>query len=162
MRTYLILLILLSLIACGTAKYTSEVNNKYKPITKFKAGSLAPIGSDTADFLQYNFIDHKDKYIGKKFAAFMVDMKLNVHDVTCTPIYYDRQYCDKVHMYFYNTGYVRNGVEFYLVITFQEKFIYKELDDICIKNNRIWSKEQYEYLKDKVIKDIVLGDSRQW
>lgn len=155
-------LILLTSISCGTAKYTSEVNIKYKPITKFKTESFAPIGSDTADFLQYNFIDHKDKYIGKKLAAFMIDLKLNVHDATCTPIYYDQKYCDAIDIHFYDFGYVRNGVVFYLVIIFQEKFIYKELNDICIKNNQIWSKEQYEYLKGKVIKDIVLGDSRKW
>jgi len=162
MKTHLIPLILLTLMACGTAKNTSVVNNKYKPITKFKADPLAPVGSDTADFLQYNFIDHKDKYIGKKFAALMADMKLNVISITFVPIYDDGDYSEAVRLDFYDIGYFRNGLKFYLIITFQEKFKFMELYDISLKTNQGWSKEQYEYLKEKVIKDIKMGDSRRW
>jgi hypothetical protein len=151
-------------MACSSVQNISRLNNQYKPLSTFKVDSLAPVGSDTADYLKYNFIEHKDKYIGKTFEQVMKEVKLDVYFCTIQPIYYDRKYCEDVLIRFYNPYLTerRKGVTYYLVITFKDKFDYKELDEIQRKDNFLWSKSQYDFLKKRVVKDIILGDSRDW
>ena len=162
MKSLLIPILLLALFSCNSLRNTSEVNDQYKPLKKFKPLKDAEIGSDTADYLTYNFITNKEKYIGKSFAAFMKDLKMSIVSIYFTPIYFDRKYCESIRLNFFIPEIRNRGVQYYLYINFKDKFIYSELDSIQIKDQDAWSESQFNYLKDKIIKDIVIADSRNW
>ena len=55
----------LALFSCKSYKPASE-NPNYKPLEYF--------GTDTLAFYKYNFEEHKDFYIGKKFSVLINDM----------------------------------------------------------------------------------------
>lgn len=150
------------LIGCGNIRTTSRVNDQYKPLSSFKVDSLAPLGSDTADYLYHNFVVHKDKYIGKPFEVLMKDLKLEIHSISFLPIYHHRKYCENITLNFWDPYRVKDGVKFYLSVYFDEKFIYKELYEIYRSDKFVWSKNQYSFLKKRIVKNTVLGDSRTW
>ncbi|MBQ6962485.1 MAG: hypothetical protein IJP79_02080 [Paludibacteraceae bacterium] len=60
-----ILMLALALFSCKSYKPASE-NPNYKPLEYF--------GTDTLAFYKYNFEEHKDFYIGKKFSVLINDM----------------------------------------------------------------------------------------
>lgn len=150
------------LIGCGNIRTTSRVNDQYKPLSSFKVDSLAPLGSDTTDYLYYNFIVHKEKYVGKPFEALMKDLRLEIHSITFVPIYYHRRYCEEIRLNFKNPYIVKDGVKYNIIVLFADKFEYKELDDIYRNDKFIWSKKQFYYLKNRVVKNIFITDSRTW
>lgn len=164
MKKLILSLLILSFVACHKEIYRSRVNPNYKPLTQFKTDSVAPMGSDTADYLHYNFIDHKDKYIGEKFSKLIRDLKINITQGITAPNFYDPKYYNDINLYFYDISYagIKNGIEYYLYIRFQDKFACKEFDNIQRKSNLLWNKEHYEFLKNKIVIDVVLGDSRNW
>ena len=162
MKTILLPILFLALFSCNSLKNTSEVNDQYKPLKKFKPLKDAEIGSDTADYLTYNFVTHKEKYIGKPFEALVKDLKIEIVVIYFTPIYFDREFCDNIIIKFYNPKYIRKGVEYYLDVSFKDKFNYAKLDSIQWKDQYAWSETQFNYLKEKIVSRIGLGDSRNW
>ena len=162
MKTILLPILFLALFSCNSLKNTSEVNDKYKPLKKFKPLKDAEIGSDTADYLTYNFITHKEQYIGKPFYALVKDLKITISKILITPIYFDRAYCNNITILFYSPTIDKKGVEYYLDITFNEKFNYAELNNIQNIIPNSWSKLHFNFLKDRTIQNIIVGDSRNW
>ena len=61
-----ILLLLVSVVSCKTSQKIKSENPNYKPLEYF--------GTDTLAFYKYNFEEHKDFYIGKKFSVLINDM----------------------------------------------------------------------------------------
>ncbi len=162
MKTIVFPFLIFLLIGCGNIRTTSRVNDQYKPLSSFKVDSLAPLGSDTTDYLYYNFIVHKEKYVGKPFEALMKDLRLEIHSITFVPIYYHRRYCEEIRLNFKNPYIVKDGVKYNIIVLFADKFEYKELDDIYRNDKFIWSKKQFYYLKNRVVKNIFITDSRTW
>jgi len=162
MKTIVFPFLIFLLIGCGNLRTTSRVNDQYKPLSSFKVDSLAPLGSDTTDYLYYNFIVHKEKYVGKPFEALMKDLRLEIHSITFVPIYYHRRYCEEIRLNFKNPYIVKDGVKYNIIVLFADKFEYKELDDIYRNDKFIWSKKQFYYLKNRVVKNIFITDSRTW
>ena len=64
-RVIFILMLALALFSCKSYKPASG-NPYYKPLEYF--------GTDTLAFYKYNFEEHKDFYIGKKFSVLINDM----------------------------------------------------------------------------------------
>ncbi len=150
------------LIGCGNLRTTSRVNDQYKPLSSFKVDSLAPLGSDTTDYLYHNFVVHKDKYVGKPFETLMKDLRLEIHSITFVPIYYHRRYCEEIRLNFKNPYIVKDGVKYNIIVLFADKFEFNDLWAICKKDSLIWSKNQYKFLKNRAIKNIFITDSRTW
>ena len=162
MKSLLIPILLLALLSFNSLKNTSEVNDQYKPLKKFKPLKDAEIGSDTADYLTYNFITHKEKYIGKPLGTLIKDLRINIVGIYFMPIYFDRAHCENIRINLYSQIHVRKGVEYILYIEFKEKFNYKELYQCQYEDNFDWGEKQFLFLKDKIIKNIVISDSRNW
>ena len=162
MKKLIIPLLLLSLVACNRGLYRSKVNPGYKPLSAFKVDSINIVGSDTADFLNYNFGHHKDKYIGKPFKVLVNDLRPNIYQVTTRQPPYDRGFFNEINIYFHDIGYDKKGVYYDLVVVFQDKLLTKEYRIIENNYDYTWNKTKYDYFKNLIIKDIVVSDSRTW
>ena len=92
----------------------------------------------------------------------MKDLRLEIHSITFVPIYYHRRYCEEIRLNFKNPYIVKDGVKYNIIVLFADKFEYKELDDIYRNDKFIWSKKQFYYLKNRVVKNIFITDSRTW
>ena len=161
MKTFILPLAFLALISCNSLKNTDKTSDKYKPLKKFKQEQGAELGSDTANYITYNFIDRKEKYIGKPFRTLIKDLKIPIISTYFTPIYFDRAFCEEIQINFFIPE-AKKGIRYFLYVQFRDKFNYRELDLLNRNDNYIWSDSQFNYLKDKLIKDLIIGDSRNW
>lgn len=162
MKTIVFPFLIFLLIGCGNIRTTSRVNDQYKPLSSFKVDSPAPLGSDTTDYLYYNFVVHKDKYVGKPFEALMKDLRLEIYSITFVPIYYHRRYCEEIRLNFKNPYIVKDGVKYNIIVLFAEKFEINDLYERRKIDGIIWGRNQYKYLKNRAIKNIFITDSRTW
>lgn len=83
MKKIIITPILIILLAsCGTFKHSSKVNPNYKQLSTFKSNTITIIGADTAEYLKYNFIENKDRYIGKKLESVLNDVNIKIESIS--------------------------------------------------------------------------------
>jgi hypothetical protein len=166
LRKTLIFVLLLSLVACSREMYKSRVNKVYKPLSVFKADTAKmQLGADTADYIKYNFIQNKHNYIGKKFKYLAKDLKLDFFEVRISDEYYDRAHIHSLTFYFFDRYWVRKGVYYDLIILFQDKLSVGEYELLENNNNTwnfTWNKSKYNFFKNRIIKDIIMSDSRAW
>ena len=112
----------LALFSCKSYKPASE-NPNYKPLEYF--------GTDTLAFYKYNFEEHKDFYIGKKFSVLINDMgnksivlpdhrysKVHMEDVMSSAnvflepfgngLFYFKDFTEYVNVRFYEGSYLKS------------------------------------------------------
>lgn len=167
-RVIFILMLALALFSCKSYKPASG-NPYYKPLKEFKGDTLA--------YFNYNFKEHKDFYIGKKFSVLFNDVEDN------PKVEFSPRYVKELKKKIVKGTYVYTEPEKYrqafkalpleergkkpryyddIYVYFEEdKTIDAETDMACWKEKRVKSKDDDEFLYkmatcilDCVIKDV--------
>ena len=130
-RAIFILMLALALFSCKSYKPASE-NPNYKPLEYF--------GTDTLAFYKYNFEEHKDFYIGKKFSVLINDMGYkSIADPNQEIVKQGEKYVVASRIYLEPFG-----VGLYSLKDFSEKVIVYYDEDSCLK-----LKDFYEFKRKK-------------
>lgn len=176
---YLIAVILLSVLPSCQSYKPASGNPYYRPLEKFKG--------DTVAYFNYNFKEHKDFYIGKKFSVLYNDVEHNAKVLPNSkprknykssiivgtflytePEIYRQQRRERGH----DTTMIEHFCDYDLKVYFDENSYPNEQEySLCWKNVRAKIKKQEDFyiglsscLSDCLIKDIdfVRIDMRFW
>lgn len=154
-----ILLILVSLLAlsCHVSRNVSEhqsrINTEYK--------SLGAFASDTVAYVQHNFIDNKDAYIGKKLPALLNDLEPEINGFNYTSTL-QVGLIKGINLFFTiqrTQGYpFPEDKEFVILrINFEETIIVDPLIEVARGKGDGLHPEQIAYLKNCIIEDVIIG-----
>ncbi len=161
-----ILLLLVSVVSCKTSQKIKSENPNYKPLEYF--------GTDTLAFYKYNFEEHKDFYIGKKFSVLINDMgnksivlpdhrysKVHMEDVMSSAnvflepfgngLFYFKDFTEYVNVRFDEGSYLKSKDYFDYKHKIEEE-VSKE-KNVALPFDETLYREKY-FLSDCIIKDM--------
>lgn len=168
MRTFSIsfLLVLLGLLGCQSSK-TSKIDNshtdnkesakrntRYKPFTEFKG--------DTLQYLNYNFVEHKDQYIGKPFSVFYHDLEIPVKSATAGPDANNGFVSSGIDLSFYDDGTTNylmtsdNLPSYFIIVKWEKPLSADAFFQLDKANNWNWSPSHEAFLANEIIKDVAV------
>ena len=148
-RAIFILMLALALFSCKSYKPASE-NPNYKPLEYF--------GTDTLAFYKYNFEEHKDFYIGKKFSVLINDMGYkSIADPNQEIVKQGEKYVVASRIYLEPFG-----VGLYSLKDFSEKVIVYYDEDSCLKLKDFYEfkrkKKEYKGEETALTDEMLYGD----
>jgi hypothetical protein len=136
-----------------TDKPDQALSKPYKPFAEFKG--------DTLQYLQYNFIERKDQYKGKKLEVLLKDLEFNVE--YSYPGYRgnDASKSDDLSLSFYNSDRdadKREHDEALYVIGFKWTLpiMASEIDKIRKEYGIEWNKHYLKLYSNQIIQDIYI------
>ena len=148
-RAIFILMLALALFSCKSYKPASE-NPNYKPLEYF--------GTDTLAFYKYNFEEHKDFYIGKKFSVLINDMGYkSIADPNQEIVKQGEKYVVASRIYLEPFG-----VGLYSLKDFSEKVIVYYDENSCLKLKDFYEfkrkKKEYKGEETALTDEMLYGD----
>jgi hypothetical protein len=130
--------------------FTSLINKPYRPFAAFKG--------DTLQYLQYNFVERKDQYQGKKLEVLLNDLEFNIKYLYQGGFANDQTKGQDMTISFYDAethdDRSLRGYKLYVLgFLFDAPFSITELDKIDKKYGYNWTKHHYDFFKNQVVKD---------
>jgi hypothetical protein len=152
MKTIFYFLIALTLfVGCISIKNTSHnKTEKYREFKKFKG--------DSTNYLTYNFINNKEKYIGKKMDVLFNDLEFEVKSYIYIPPFNNMYYVDCIMISFYNDQETTNRIghkkKIDMLVIKLENPIPVDLVYKLNNDSSDWSKTHYAFFGDKIVKNV--------
>ena len=149
-----ILLIILS--ACselrksGTSISTNQ-NNSYVKLLKFKG--------DTLGYVQHNFIDNKQKYVGKDLNSLLKDIEIPIKSYITGGGMQNNFITTHLVLQFYTAddSYRRNfsaNNPVDIIITWPVPLSNVSIDSLWVKTKGVWTNDARKYFGNKITQDI--------
>lgn len=143
-----------SVLADSLVNSTASSNRQafYKPFSEFKG--------DTMQYLNYNFVEHKDHYIGKPFSVLYNDLEFPVKSSTGGYDPRNSLSSPSISLYFVDDNAVSYRINndadpLYSVIVSWEKPVSADaLFKLDMANNLNWSPKHEIFLNGEIIKDV--------
>jgi len=139
----------------GNVSSGSKVNTHYK--------SLEAFNGDTILYTLFNFEENKDKYIGKKFSELYKDFELPILSYLPKRMYRQPDYAYGVDLQYHSStralgiSSTKKDPLCSVIVKFENDYLIKELDDLReVKKGVTWNKAHAKYLKDFIIKDVMV------
>jgi len=150
----IILLIILS--ACselkksGTSISTNQ-NNSYVKLIKFKG--------DTLGYVQHNFIDNKQKYVGKDLNTLLKDIEIPIKSYMPGVSMLNDFIVTHLVLQFYTVedSYSRNfsaNNPVDIIITWPKPLSKASVDSLSAKTKGVWTNDARKYFGNKITQDI--------
>jgi hypothetical protein len=134
-----------------TDKPDQALSKPYKPFTEFKG--------DTLQYLQYNFIERKDQYEGKKLEVLLKDLEFNIKFSFPGYLGNDASKSDDVSIAFYDIDTYstkRENNEKLCVMSFKwkEPIMATDVDKLRAEYGREWTTHHQKLYGKQVISDV--------
>jgi len=142
----------LLLLGCMATKNRKQVtDNTYRSFIEFKG--------DTVQYLTYNFINNKKKYIGKTFDTLLANLEMRVKSCTNGSTPNDKRISPNLSICFYDFDEslyrgANNLRYFDLTVDWQTPPQMDDVDKLTRKYKGNWNKAYQEFFKNLIIKDI--------
>ncbi|WP_346858897.1 hypothetical protein [uncultured Draconibacterium sp.] len=153
---YLIIVLMFFAISCSVFKDLPP-NNHMSEIPKYL--SLEELEGDTVTYMVQSLYERKNYYIGKKVKVFLKYLDMEI--VNQLPGYHpgNKLIAPYVSLYFCEMGKLYteesgNNIPLFVSIDFESPALLEPITELSKKNNNKWTKEEYEFYKDLIIKDI--------
>ncbi len=156
MKKLLLSSIVLLVIACNTTKQITE----NKSIVKTQYESLSSFKGDTLSYYQYNFIEHKDKYIGKDITYLLNDFEIPIKSSiasfgggygNASGITFSNEYRKESTKRLNVPG---SGTVYFITVEF-DPVPYKSISEyLKQQNDGAVTKDMYPFFSQYIIKDI--------
>ena len=153
-------LVLVAIIGCATAKQSKTGGSQSKSFSQFKGDSL--------NYLTNNFIDNKQKYIGKKLNVLLNDLEFEVKSYIPQTSNSNINMYSGIYLSFYNSdnttiSITQNRKMFNLSITWENMVPRKEMDKLMLEDKNDWDKKLKKFFGQHIVGDahlVAFPDSR--
>ncbi len=142
----------------NTSTSAMFVSKPYKSFAEFKG--------DTLQYLQYNFIERKNQYQGKKLEVLLKDLEFDIK--YNFPGYMDPSRSNNVSLSFYDNdthiNRMANNEKLYILeLGLKAPIMVAEIDKLRAEYGREWTKHHLKLYSKEVIRDVyvvVLPDTK--
>jgi hypothetical protein len=180
-KQFIILLIILS--ACSTLKKPSAISNSQQPLNKpdttsnsheisnkaditvstNQSSSYEPLEKfkgDTLGYVQHNFIDNKQKYIGKDLNTLLKDVEIPVKSYIPSGSTNQPTIMPAMHLEFYTSNQVTERLNspdklVDIIIIWSPPLPYEGVEKMWLNNKGAWTDAERNYYGKQIIGDIL-------
>lgn len=151
-KSYIIIMVAF-LVACKISKKSEvAVGGKHIALSKFQ--------SDTLGYIQNNFINNKQKYIGKDLNTLLRDLEIPVRSYTWAISYKEPSTTPSITLNFYPKDLVtkklnRSDKPVDLIITWKPALPQDTVLKMVRANKSAWTKTEADYYGKQIIGDIL-------
>jgi hypothetical protein len=129
------------------------VSKPYRPLAEFKG--------DTLKYLQYNFIERKDQYEGKKLSVLLKDLEFDIKYTYPSYLGNDVSRSDYIAISFYESDTHstkrENGEKLYVLgFRWEEPVMAADIDKIRKEYGESWTNHHQKFFGKQLLKDIYL------